>query len=421
MGEKNLQEVIAEKIAQRGVPNMKEDMGTTKYLIHARIEANGVVERPDVVGAIFGQTEGLLGDELDLRELQKTSRIGRIKVDISSSHGKSVGTIIIPSSLDKVETSIIAAALETIDRVGPCEAVIKVEKIEDVRDAKRKFIIDRAKELLEQMEESAPETQELSEQVKEFVRLEEIITYEGLPAGPGVRDSDAIIIVEGRADVLNLLRCGIRNAIAIEGTSVPQAVIELSRNKTATAFLDGDRGGDLILKELLQVADIDFVARAPPGKGVEELTKKEIVKALRNKIPVDQAIAELKAKPEVQIPAPKIAQPEGGDLDKLAAAAAQLQGTLKAWLFDSRFEKVDEIQVRDLKERLPQMSGISAVVFDGVVTQELADIAADKGLKYLIGMRTRVDKMPSNLRIYALDDLRRQFYSKGNEGPHGRR
>lgn len=421
MGEKNLQEVILGKITQRGVSDMKEDIGTTKYLIHARIEANGVVERPDVIGAIFGQTEGLLGDELDLRELQKTSRIGRIKVDISSSHGKSVGTIIIPSSLDRVETSIIAAALETIDRVGPCEAVIKVEKIEDVRDAKRKFIIDRAKELLEQMEESAPETQELSEQVKEFVRLEEIIMYEGLPAGPGVRDSDAIIIVEGRADVLNLLRCGIRNAIAIEGTSVPQAVIELSRNKTTTAFLDGDRGGDLILKELLQVADIDFVARAPPGKGVEELTKKEIVKALRNKIPVDQAIAELKAKSEAQIPAPKAVQPEVGDLDKLAAAAAQLQGTLKAWLFDSRLEKVDEIQVRDLKERLPQMSGISAVVFDGVVTQELAEIAADKGLKYLIGMRVRVDKMPSNLRVFALDDLRKQLYSKGSENPYGRR
>jgi DNA primase len=421
MGEKNLQEIIAEKITQREVSNMREDIGTTKYLIHARIEANGVVERPDVVGAIFGQTEGLLGDELDLRELQKTSRIGRIKVDISSSHGKSVGTIIIPSSLDRVETSIIAAALETIDRVGPCEAVIKVEKIEDVRDAKRKFIIDRAKELLEQMEESAPETQEISERVKEFMRLEEIVTYEGLPAGPGVRDSDAIIIVEGRADVLNLLRCGIRNAIAIEGTSVPQAVIELSRNKTTTAFLDGDRGGDLILKELLQVADIDFVARAPPGKGVEELTKKEIIKALRNKIPVDQAIAELKAKSESLVPAPKVSQPEGGDLEKLAAIAAQLRGTLKAWLLNDRLEKVDEIQVRDLKERLPQMSGISAAVFDGVVTQELADIAADKGLKYLIGMRTRVDKIPSNLRIYALDDLRRQLYSKGDEGSHGRR
>lgn len=418
MEEKPLKELIAEKIGQREVSIMKEDIGTTKYLIHAKIEANGVVERPDVVGAIFGQTEGLLGDELDLRELQKTSRIGRIKVDISSSHGKSTGTIVIPSSLDRVETSIIAAALETIDRVGPCEATIKAERIEDVRDAKRKFIIDRAKELLGQIEEITPETQEISEQVKEFVRLEEIVTYEGLPAGPGVQESDAIIIVEGRADVLNLLRCGIRNAIAIEGTSVPQAVIELSRNKTTTAFLDGDRGGDLILKELLQVADIDFVARAPPGEGVEELTKKEIVKALRNKVPVDQALAELKGKPEVA-PAALESHVEH-DFSKLAGIAGRLRGTLRACLLDEKLEKMDEVQVRDLKERLPQMSSIGAVVFDGVVTQELADIAAEKGLKYLVGMRARVDRVPANVHILTIDELHRQSRVRAHNRSHGR-
>lgn len=421
MEEKPLKELIAEKIGQREVSIMKEDIGTTKYLIHAKIEANGVVERPDVVGAIFGQTEGLLGDELDLRELQKTSRIGRIKVDIASSHGKSTGTIVIPSSLDRVETSIIAAALETIDRVGPCEATIKAERIEDVRDAKRKFIIDRAKELLGQIEEITPETQEISEQVKEFVRLEEIVAYEGLPAGPGVRESDAIIIVEGRADVLNLLRCGIRNAIAIEGTSVPQAVIELSRNKTTTAFLDGDRGGDLILKELLQVADIDFVARAPPGEGVEELTKKEIVKALRNKIPVDQALVELKGKPEALEVAPAALESQGEhDFSKLASIAGRLRGTLRACLLDGKLEKMDEVQVRDLKEKLPQMSSIGAVVFDGVVTQELADIAAEKSLKYLVGMRARVDRMPANVRILTIDELHRQSRVRAHNRPHGR-
>jgi len=421
MEEKPLKELIAEKIGQREVSIMKEDIGTTKYLIHAKIEANGVVERPDVVGAIFGQTEGLLGDELDLRELQKTSRIGRIKVDIASRQGKSTGTIVIPSSLDRVETSIIAAALETIDRVGPCEATIKAERIEDVRDAKRKFIIDRAKELLGQIEEITPETQEISEQVKEFVRLEEIVTYEGLPAGPGVRESDAIIIVEGRADVLNLLRCGIRNAIAIEGTSVPQAVIELSRNKTTTAFLDGDRGGDLILKELLQVADIDFVARAPPGEGVEELTKKEIVKALRNKIPVDQALAELKGKPEApEVTPAALESQEEHDFSKLASIAGRLRGTLKACLLDEKLEKMDEVQVRNLKEKLPQMSSIGAVVFDGVVTQELADIAAEKSLKYLVGMRARVDRMPANVRILTIDELHRQSRVRSYNRPYGR-
>jgi len=411
---KKLQEIIAERIGQREVSFMKEDIGTTKYLVHARIEANGVVERPDVVGAIFGQTEGLLGDELDLRELQKTSRMGRIRVDINSSHGKSTGTIVIPSSLDRVETSIIAAALETIDRVGPCEATIKVERIEDVRDAKRKFIVDRAKEILEQVEEITPETQEISERVKESVRLEEIADYEGLPAGPCVRDSDAIIIVEGRADVLNLLRCGIRNVIAIEGTSVPHAVADLTKNKTVTTFLDGDRGGDLILKELLQVAEVDFVAKAPTGKGVQELTKKEIIKALRNKVPVDQVLSELKVKPGVPGPLQAPESQEERDFAKLEGIASKLRGTLKASLLDEKLEKIEEMQVRDLKERLPQVDGVSAIVFDGVVTQELADIATERGLKYLVGMRARVERSPENLRVLTIDELRQLCRNRGH-------
>lgn len=393
---------------------MRENIGTTKYLIHVRIETNGVVERPDVVGAIFGQTEGLLGDELDLRELQKTSRIGRIKVDINSSRGKSTGTILVPSSLDRVETSIIGAALETIDRVGPCEATIKVERIEDVRDAKRKFIVDRAKEILGRIEEITPETQEISERVKEFVRLEEIDSYEGLPAGPGVKDSDAIIVVEGRADVLNLLRCGIRNAIAIEGTSVPQAVIDLTRNKTVTVFPDSDRGGDLILKELLQVAEVDFVARAPAGKGVQELTKKEIVKALRNKVPLDQVLAELRGKPEALEPSRVHELQKESDIAKLEGIASKLRGTLRASLLDGKLEKIEEMQVRDLKEKLPRTDGISAVIFDGVVTQELADIAAERGLKYLVGMRARVEKLPENLRILTIDELRQRYRAQGH-------
>ena len=54
------------------------DPATTKYLIKAHIKADGIIEKSDVVGAIFGQTEGLLGDELDLRELQRSARVGRI-------------------------------------------------------------------------------------------------------------------------------------------------------------------------------------------------------------------------------------------------------------------------------------------------------------------------------------------------------
>ena len=300
MEEKSLHELVAEKLGKKEGSTVRDDSGTTKYLIHAKIDANGVVERPDVVGAVFGQTEGLLGSELDLRELLKSGRIGRIKVEINSSQGKSTGSITIPSSLDRVETSIIAASLETIDRVGPCEATIKVERIEDVRDVKRKFVVERAKELLGAFEEAATETQEITDKVLESVRVDEISNYEGLPAGPGVKDSDAIIIVEGRADVLNLLRTGIRNTVGIEGTSVPKAVAELTKDKTVTAFVDSDRGGDLIMKELLQVAEVDFVARPPPGRSVEDLSKKEVIKALRNKVPIEVATAEFRAKPREQ-------------------------------------------------------------------------------------------------------------------------
>ena len=390
---------------------MREDTGTTKYLIHAKIEANGVVERPDVVGAVFGQTEGLLGSELDLRELLKTGRIGRIKVDINSNQGKSTGSVTIPSSLDRVETSIIAAALETIDRVGPCEATIKVDRIEDVRDVKRKFVVDRARELLEAFDETATETQEITERVMESVRVQEISDYKGLPAGPGMAESDAIIIVEGRADVLNLLRAGIRNSVGIDGTSVPKAVIDLTKDKTATAFVDSDRGGDLIMKELLQVADIDFVARPPPGRSVEELSKKEIIKALRNKIPIEVYMAEQRGKPAA---APAPPAPEGGEdeMSKLEGAINKLRGTLKAQLLNEKLEPIEEVQVRDLKEQLPKAQNVLAVVFDGVVTQELAELAAGHGVRYIVGMRSRTESIPKNLQILTFDELRRIKHQK---------
>ena len=247
------------------------------------------MEKPDVIGAIFGQTEGLLGSELDLRELQRTGRIGRIEVNIKSIEGNSEGEIIIPSSLDAAETSLLAATLETIERIGPCTAEIKLLSVEDTRIAKRQYAVEKAKDILKQLQESTgPETSEISEQLKESVRSDEITTYNGLPCGPGVLESDEVIIVEGRADVLLLLRYGIRNAIAIEGTSVPKPIADLTKEKIVTVFVDGDRGGELIVKELLQVADIDYIARAPDGKEVEELAKKEVYKALREKISVEQ-------------------------------------------------------------------------------------------------------------------------------------
>jgi DNA primase (EC 2.7.7.-) len=235
---------------------------------------------------------------LDLRELQNTSRIGRIEVEVEHKGDKTVGKVYVPSNLNHYETALIAAMLETVDRVGPYNAKFQVDTIKDLRSEKRKLIIDRAKELIKLVErETIPDTKELMDKLLSEVKQSEVISYgpEGLPAGPDVDTSDTIIIVEGRADVVNLVKHGYRNVIAIEGASggIPKTVIELSRKKTTIAFTDGDRGGEMVLRELLKVADIDYVARAPPGKEVEQLTAKEIAKALRNKIPVEEYLNQL--------------------------------------------------------------------------------------------------------------------------------
>ncbi|HDM36518.1 MAG TPA: DNA primase [Candidatus Syntrophoarchaeum butanivorans] len=423
---------------------MQNSSDTTKYNIYAKIIADGIVERPDVVGAIFGQTEGLIGDELDLRDLQKTGRIGRIEVNIESKGGKSIGEIVIPSSLDRIETVILAASLETIDRVGPCNAKITLDRIEDVRAAKRLQIIARAKELLKAMiEHGSPESQEITEEVKQAVRIEEITQYgpDKLPAGPHIDSSDAIIVVEGRADVLNLLRHGIKNVIAVEGTNIPPSIGELSKTKTVTAFTDGDRGGELILRELMQVAEIDYIARAPEGKGVEELTYKEIVKALRNKLPAEQweimrdrkaegrnhvnshhgashhhSAGRKTSRREVIVKRRTLAptskkdenvtptEEEGAKLvisDKTPLTHFnQLLGTRSARLIGKDDEVIKEVSIRELAQALKDAEDIRGVVFDGVITQRIIDIAAAKGVEYLLGGKLgSVIKIPVNLKV----------------------
>lgn len=261
---------------------------SAKYLIHANIVADSVVERSDVVGAIFGQTEGLLGEELDLRDLQESSKVGRIDVQIESESGQSFGEVTIATNLDKVETAILAAALETIDRVGPCRSTIEIERIEDVRAAKRREVVERARTLLtEDFEGAILTSDELVEEVRRAIRVDDITEFAGSPAGPRVADSDAIIIVEGRADVLTLLQYGIKNAVAVKGTDIPGEIADLTKERTVTAFLDGDRGGEVVLKELVQVGNVDHVAFAPSGRSVEDLSRPQVMAALRNKVPYE--------------------------------------------------------------------------------------------------------------------------------------
>lgn len=276
---------------------VKLAQSTIKYLVEAEFETDGIVEKPDIIGAIFGQTEGLLGTDLELRELQRTGRIGRIDVEVHSSEGKSSGKISIPSSLDSSETALIAAALETIERIGPCNSVVKLTSLRDVRSMKRDYVLDRAKEIMQWLtDEGQATSSNMAETIKEQSRMAQLQEHEGLPAGPDILASDEIIIVEGRADVLNLLRSGVKNAIAMDGNKIPDAIIKLSKEKITTLFVDGDRGGELIIKEFMQLGELDYIVQAPEGKEVEDLTKKEIFKTLREK----QATEEYRSQPRAK-------------------------------------------------------------------------------------------------------------------------
>ena len=480
---------------------MNIDPNTTKYLIKARLTADGIVEKPDVVGAIFGQTEGLLGEELDLRDLQKSGRIGRIEVDVTSKSGKSDGILYVSSSLDQVETAILASALETIDRVGPCKASIKVLGIDDVRVTKRDKVIERAKELLTDLiKQSKGTSVDITDNVRQSIQVEEITSYgkDKCPAGPNIRDSESIIIVEGRSDVLNLLKSGIKNAIAVEGTNIPETVQELSKEKVSIAFVDGDRGGELILRELFQVAEIDFVARAPRAHEVEELTTKQLIKCLRNKVPGDQYMemnglsdgddGERKERnerddrrerhfrengngdrkprerfdPEVAekfkkkerddeprepkeprvhkdlssaseaphqkeerelrkrrsddgkerqsrgkketVKAPKVLTPEQ---EKYKEILSSIASTHNAKLLNPEGEIVREVAVKELVDSLKENAdGITAMVFDGVISQRILDVSSEKSINTVVGTRKgNISKLPAGISIWVKDDL----------------
>ncbi len=371
---------------------------TVKYVIRARFEIEGVVEKPDVIGAVFGQTEGLFGPELDLRELQKSGRIGRIEIELHSKNDKTTGTITIPTSLDRVSTALLAASIESINRVGPCAAKVTLEKIEDVRETRRKAIIERAKEILHKWTiESMPTVDEVFKELAETLKVAKVEKYgpEELSAGPEIDSAKEIILVEGRADVINLLRCGIHNVIALEGAKVPETIKKLCKDKEATAFLDGDRGGDLILKELLQVTNVKYVARAPRGKEVEELNCKEIFEALEAKVPVEELFKPPKReKRRVELP------------KEVIQIAKMLDGTFEAVLLNEKLEPIERLPVSQLAEKLQQISGVDTVVFDGIITQRIVDIASEKNIRNIIASRiSEALKPPLNVQLTTFSEI----------------
>jgi DNA primase len=288
--------------------------------------------------------------------------------------------------------------VESINRVGPCSAKVSLERIEDIREARRKIIIDRAKEILHKWNiESMPSVDEVYKEISDTMKVGKVEKYgpEDLPAGPGLEGSKDIFVVEGRADIINLMRCGIFNTIALEGAKVPESIKKITKERNATALLDGDRGGDLIQKELLQVTNVKFVGRAPRGKEIEECNCKEINDAIEGKVPISELKEGGGGKPQPQQapPAPKKAPapvPERVKIevpDTVTQAAKALVGTLEAVLLNDKLELIERLPVSQLAEKLQQASGVDTIVFDGIITQRIVDIAGDKNIKRIVASR----------------------------------
>jgi len=434
---------------------MSQEKGIVKYLVKLRFDVEGVVEKADLIGAIFGQTEGLFGPEMNLQELQKTWKVGRIEINLQSSNGKTVGEVLIPMSTDVSTSALIAAAVENVDKVGPCSAKFTLLGINDVRADRRKVIVDRAKNIMKDWaSKTASEGEESLKDIVDSAKKGRLISFgkEELPAGPAVASSDTLIVVEGRADIINLLRAGIENTIAVEGTSVPETVKDLAKKgKTLYAFLDGDRGGDLILKELSQVARIDKVYRAPRGREVEELTPVELLEILRgspqseevheereerrereprqrydrgsyekrgrydrrdrdNRRPTrERSDYQYEEKPPERAPAPQLPPPPPlapEVAEKVKTEHAVINGTLEAKVFDSQWAEISRMPVNELVSKIDGVPGAKYLIFDGIVTQRLIDSAAKVGVESIVGHRAgEIQNKPENVAIYSFKDL----------------
>jgi len=425
--------------------------GIVKYHVKLKFDVDGLVEKADIIGAIFGQTEGLLGPEMNLNELQKVSKVGRIEVNVETKGNMTKGDALIPMSTDISTAALIAAAIESIDKVGPFPAKFGLVGIDDIRAIKKKVIVDRAKKIVQDWAtRTISEGDEMLKDVYDASKPGKLTSFgkAQLACGTGVFDSPWIILVEGRADVVNLLRAGYDNAIAIEGARIDESVTKLTEGKRVVAFLDGDRAGDLILKELHGVVKIDKVLRAPSGKEVEECTPLEISEILKDAFSAEVSSVQQpvypthhpthhhqqqqqhhyerrnyrrERDPQEDYRAPQSrppemlesAQPSKGtvveDSAEIVSAIRdvfpQINETLEAVLLDGSMNTLLKVPVSEVIKRLNSAEGGKLLVIDGIVTQRLVDAADRAGIEYIVGHRMTDLKKPSDIRIRTFGDI----------------
>ena len=365
-----------------------------KYMVHANFVVEGALEKPDVIGAIFGQTEGLLGADLEMRELQKEGKIGRIEVELERKNRMTTGVIKIPTALDQSETTLIAAAVETIEKMGPCDAQIEVARIEDVRGSKRDYIIERAKKLMGEIQ-GKTDSREISKVIKDASRTTSVQEYGKEKLAAGDLSGKELIVVEGRADVMNLLKAGVDNVIAMNGTKLPDSVKTLSQEKDIILFVDGDRGGKLIIQNVLDNAKVKYIAFAPDGKEVEELSGKEILMNLRKKVSVEEFLEKSKSRrgysrndrsnSSEEVKSEKVERLEvTKDVEeKLKEIYSKNKGSGKAVLLDSSLKEIKAVSSRALGRALEREKP-SAIVIDGTVTGNSLKAAEDSNVSVVV-------------------------------------
>src|SRR5919112_592298 len=432
--------------------------GIVKYQVKLKFEVDGLVEKADIIGAIFGQTEGLLGPEMNLNELQKVSKVGRIEVNVDSKSNSARGDALIPMSTDISTAALIAAAIESIDKVGPFQAKFSLVGIDDIRAIKKKIIVDRAKKIVQEWAtKTISEGEEMLKDVYDASKPGKLTTFgkAQLACGVGVYDSDWIILVEGRADVINLLRAGYDNAIAIEGAKIDETILKLTYNKRVIAFIDGDRAGDLILKELQGLVKIDKVYRAPAGREVEECTPLEISEILKD---VEQQIknihpnnlntdnqSQTRINPQlsssdqnhintIDMGTPNSSNPgnqlhtelvesnnnsdikSGKNNSRLSEdeeiisiikkVFPEINETLEAIIFDKSLKTMVKLPVSEIVKKISNAQGGKVLVLDGIITQRLIEAANKAGIQYIIGHRTSsIKKSNSEIRIQTFSDF----------------
>ena len=356
--------------------------GIVKYHVKLSFEVDGLVERADIIGAIFGQTEGLLGPEMNLNELQRVSKVGRIEVNTFNTDNTTKGDALLPMSTDIDTCSLIAAAIESIDKVGPFDSSFKLDAIDDVRASKKEDIVKRAKEIKQKWAtNSVSEGDEMLKTVHEN-NSDKITTYgpKKLHCSTGVFDSSWVILVEGRADIINLLRAGYENALAFEGGRIDESIKELcDKKERVVAFIDGDRAGGFILKELKSIVKIDVELRADEGIEVEELTPKRVDEILS---PVAKQITQ-------ELEAPSLKNEDDTSLAEICKPKySDLNESLEAIALDSDANEVFKIPISELVPKISGQSGIKYLLLDGIITQRLFDAAKEAGIESIIGHRT---------------------------------